>query len=208
MKTHAIALFCLILAGCNYPIAPPPESVQTAIVQTQRIPPTQTFAAQFMENPLPTPPVTATVPPTWETPEVVANSDIATQIAQPRPIFEYASVYGLAHLENGQFLITLEIPGTLSGDYQAMLGGESFRCQILAEFPNRLYCNGLTSFAGQMATLQLQDQKEGTVVFETEIGIPPSPFAAGPTNLTEKSKGNGHSDQDTPTPSEEAYPGP
>ena len=208
MKTLAIMLLCLLLAACNFPAAPSAASVEKAIVQTQQVPPTQTFVSQLIEDPGLTPEPTATIRPTTAVPEVTTRSDIATQVARPRPVFEYARIYALAHLANGQFLITLEVPGALSGDYQATLGGEPFRCQILPEYPSRLYCNGPTSFTGQFALLQIREQPDQAVVYEIEIGIPPSPYASRAAAEGGRNRAQGGSDQAAPTPSEEGYPGP
>jgi hypothetical protein len=78
-------------------------------------------------------------------------------------------------MENGYFLITLEILGGIEGNYYAVLGEEQFDCLVLSEYPDRLYCTGLTTQAGTFATLQIFEIGDDEPVFEEELGVPPLP---------------------------------
>jgi hypothetical protein len=110
----------------------------------------------------------------------------------------------MAHLGNGHFLITLEIPegaGNLQEKYYGLLDEDSLRCAILEEYPNRLYCNGLTENAGKFVTFQLINAITEEKVFESQIGVPPSPYISiKEPKPTKKATGSSSSEQPTDTP--------
>lgn len=45
-------------------------------------------------------------------------------------------------LEDGSLLVTLHVPQGVDGNYRAVVGGNEFTCEILEDFPDRLYCHG------------------------------------------------------------------
>lgn len=149
---------------------PSAAQIQAAISQTQ--------SAIQAKPPRATPSAIPSAAPTPEIlPETGASAPgfIATLIADPGPAFSRARVYGMAHLSGGRILITLEVPGNLSGEFHADLGGDELRCLILEEFPNRLYCHGPSSHAGQVVSFELFEAGQPEPVFRSEIGILPSP---------------------------------
>ena len=196
--------FGLLIAGCS--TAQPTASVamvETAIAQTQEAsPPTPTlhnFAASMPAS-LPEPTESPIPSPTL--------SLIATKIAEPKPIFEYAKIYGIGHLDTGHVLITVEIPGELLGSYHALVGNELFDCKTLPDYPNRLYCTGLTSYQGKYVQFSLIESRSQITVFETEIGIPPSPYTAQNVDTKVEKSTEEDPEQPTPTPTLPAYPYP
>jgi hypothetical protein len=149
--------------------SPEPQENPPVIQKTRAVSPTQ-----------PPPPTPTPRPAKTQQPEVPATGageqNIATVIADPGPDFSNAWIYGVAHLENGYFLVTLDVPGGVDGSYRATLGNVAFNCMILDDYPSRLYCTGLTDQAGQFARLQLFEEGNDQVLFETEIGVPPVPL--------------------------------
>jgi hypothetical protein len=202
---NLITLFLLIgLVSC---ISPPPmpsnEDVKTAIAQTKQanlfIPTLQpvmnlspTSLPHPTDHPLPTPTL----------------SLIATVIAEPKPIFEYAKIYGIAHLQTGHLLITIEVPGDLRGKYQALVGNEAFDCNILPEYPNRLYCIGKDVNEGELVQLRIIEGWSQITVFQIEIGIPPSPYTAQVVDVNRNKTENNDPFKTAPTPTPPAPPYP
>jgi hypothetical protein len=129
-------------------------------------------------------------------------------IAEPKPIFEYARVYGMAHLKTGHLLITIEVPGEIPGTYQAKVGDEVFDCRILPEYPNRLYCTGMTSEEGKIVQFSIFESRSQITVFEQELGIPPSPYTSQLVETKADKSTDKNQDQPTPAPSLPAYPYP
>jgi hypothetical protein len=177
--------------------------IQTAIAQTQGagqtvqqrvVPPTSTPTSVPTSSPSPT-----------TRPTIDLSTNVATVIADPEPDFSKAYIYGVAHLGNGHFLVTLEIPESseyLQNKYYALLGEDTLRCAILDEYPDRLYCNGPTENAGKFVSLQVINSITEETVFESELGVPPSPYLVNlQPKPTKKASGGDPSGGSTPTPS-------
>jgi hypothetical protein len=197
-------IFGLLLAGCT--TAQPTASVamvRTAIAQTQEAsPPTPTLQNVAASMP-------ASLPESTEIPIPSPTlSLIATKIAEPKPVFEYAKIHGIGHLDTGHVLITVEIPGELLGSYHALVENEVFDCKTLPDYPNRLYCTGLTSYQGKFVQFSLIESRSQVTVFQTEIGIPPSPYTAQNVDKKAEKSTEEDSDRPTPTPTLPAYPYP
>ena len=162
-----VLLLSALLSACSSP--PPTISaaiVQTAIAQTQVADPTRT------------PSISPTAPPTdpiipQTTPDYPLRFNVATLIANLKPLFSIAHVLGLARLENGQLLVTIEVPGGVQGDYYAFVGNEIYDCQILAQYPDHIYCNGDSPDPDQYVNVMLFEHGNEEAVFEAQIGIPP-----------------------------------
>jgi len=168
-----VLVFSLGLFACSTaPATPSVGDIQTAIAQTQVAVP------KFVPTNSPAPATPTQTPPPVIRPSftpVKEATNIATVIADSSPHFDFAEISGVAHLENGYFLITIEVPGGVRGEYFAALGEEEFKCLVLTEYPDRLYCTGLTSQAGEFVSLQVFEQGIQHPVFEGELGIPPLP---------------------------------
>lgn len=210
--TWLLLVFLLGITGCaNLSPEITSKTVQTAIAQTLTAVPTSS-PLPATSTPTLSPSLTATTTARtaafWVTPQ-----NVATIIADPEPDFSLASIYSLAHLGNGHFLVTIEIPGSagnLKEKYTALINEEeSLRCIILEEYPNRLYCNGPTEYAGKYVRFQLIDQVSGEVVFESQIGVPPSPYGSKQeTAPGKKASSGGNPASPTETPQPTAYPYP
>ena len=202
---NLVTLFLLIgIVSC---ISPPPmpsrEDIKTAIAQTQQANlfiPTLQPVIELSPTSLPDPTNLPLPTPTL--------SLIATIIAKPKPVFEYAQIYGIAHLQTGHLLITIEVPGDLRGKYQAFVGNEIFDCSILPEYPNRLYCIGQDVDEGELVQLSIIESWSQLTVFEKEVGIPPSPYAVQVVEVNKNKPKNNEPFIPTPTPLGPAYPYP
>ena len=163
-----VLLISTLLFACSSP--PPTISaalVQTAIAQTQAADPTNTLSSSPTARP-----ADYIIP--QATPEFrPVRLNVATIIANLKPLFSIAKVLGLAHLENGQLRVTIEVPGGIQGDYYALVGKEKFDCMLLAEYPDYIYCNGNSPKPDQYVIVKLFEQGAEEAVFESRIGIPP-----------------------------------
>jgi len=162
-----VLLISTFLFACSSPPATPSAAiVQTAIAQTQAINPTSTLSISPTAEP--------THPSILQaTPDFPVRFNVATLIADLKPLFSIAHVLGLARLENGHLLVTIEVPGGVQGTYYAVVGNKKFDCRILVEYPDHIYCNGISPKPDQYVNVILFEQGNKEAVFEAQIGIPP-----------------------------------
>jgi hypothetical protein len=95
------------------------------------------------------------------------------QFNGPNAVFSNASIYSIGFLENGNLLVTIQVPGGISGDYQGYIQEEAFKCSILEAYPDRLYCNGPGFDAGQRLTIRIHELSSNEIVYEAEFTVPP-----------------------------------
>lgn len=164
---HALVFVAFVSAisilACGFP------GLGATATEVPTIPPT---------DPPPTEPPTvdpaATEPPSETQPP--AEAPTATPV--PGPDFSAASVYAVSHLENGRLLVTIQVPGGVQGPYQATVGPSTLSCEILSQYPDRLYCNGpepYQNYTTQHATVTVISSDSGETVFQAEFDIPPRP---------------------------------
>ncbi len=198
-------IFSLILtSGCSFAMGTPSDaSIQTAIAQTMAAAPsaTPTEIPQITTVPtaLPAPSQTATsVPQPSSTAET--SSPASDQIA--------ASVYALSNLDNNQLLITIQMPGKVEGNFRATVNDLPYRCKVLTQYPDRLYCNGTSPGSGKYALLKLYMEGNDQLIFEEQIGTPVLP---PPTVIQTEKPETGAGDNLPPTeapPTSPPYPYP
>jgi hypothetical protein len=97
---------------------------------------------------------------------------VLAQTSIPGTIFTDATVISLGWLEDGSFLITLEVPNGVDGKYWADVGNHAFECDILEDFPDRLYCHGIGVKSGMQVAVSWYRGKVDMPLFETEITVP------------------------------------
>jgi hypothetical protein len=95
------------------------------------------------------------------------------QFSRPNAIFSSASIYSIGFLENGNLLVTIQVPGGISGNYQGYIQEKAFKCSILEAYPDRLYCNGPGFEKGQRLTIRIHEQSSNEIVYEAEFTVPP-----------------------------------
>lgn len=94
------------------------------------------------------------------------------QFNGPNAIFSNASIYSIGYLENGNLLVTIQVPGGISGDYQGYIKEQTFKCSILESYPDRLYCHGPRFEAGQQVTIRIHELSSNEIVYEAEFTVP------------------------------------
>lgn len=169
----------LALVGCGAG-APLPSSPEPASTSPGGPLPTSLFPSRT-PTPSSTPTASATASPT----------------PFPTPDFHDASIYAVAHLPRSRLLVTISVPRArtdpqvLGHACTAGVGPSQLDCEVLAQYPDRLYCTGpepFISYRAESADLALYDQQSPGPVFVTTFTIPglptltPTPSAtASPT---------------------------
>jgi hypothetical protein len=164
-RVGSALLMAIALASCNLPLSGP-----TPI-------PTAEPDAEIGPSATPPPVATETSPPT-ETPPPSAPTETPLPSATAGPNFAQASVYAVSHLSGNRLLVTIQIPGGVSGNYSAGVGTSTLRCEILSQYPDRLYCTGPEPYANyqyKQATVSLYPAGSATAVFQGEFQLPPLP---------------------------------
>ena len=100
-----------------------------------------------------------TVPPPTST--IMTGSD-----------FTDASVISRGWLDSGSLLVTLQVPHGVEGNYYAVVGSNEFKCEILEDYPDRLYCHGTGVKKGTQVDASWYLEGVELPVYETEIAIP------------------------------------
>jgi hypothetical protein len=177
-----LAAFALAITACGAA-----SRQQTSTPQPSRLP----GASATSLFPSRTPTITGT---STSTPTPLPPSPTPTITG----IFLNASVYGVGRLSGHRLLVSITIPGadaypaTLNQGYSAVVGPSTLPCEVIAQYPDRLYCSGpdpYVNYEPEAAVLALYADGQAGPVFVTEFTIPALPTL-------------------TPTPSETPEPSP
>jgi hypothetical protein len=158
-----LALLALALAACNMP--------GTAGQET----PTNTPAPDIAPSPTP-PPAASPTPVPVDTAPPAEPTATPPPTATSGPDFAQASVYAVAHLSGDRLLVTIQVPGGVAGNYTAGVSTSTLRCEMLSDYPDRLYCSGpepYTNYTYKDATVSLYPAGSASPVFTADFQIPP-----------------------------------
>lgn len=86
--------------------------------------------------------------------------------------FTDASVISRGWLDSGSLLVTLQVPHGVEGNYYAIVEDNEFKCEILDDYPDRLYCHGIGVKTGTQVDASWYLDGVELPVYETEIAIP------------------------------------
>ncbi len=153
----------LLLTSCSTPAtpaAPTPAPVRaTATPMSTATPaPTETLRPSLTPQapqPTSTSAPTATMPPT------------------PDPALNDVKLIGLAWYSNYDLLLSFQFPGPVDPkDYRVTLEDKEYNCEVLAKYPDRLYCRG--QGAKVLATANVRVYQAGSDVpgFEKDVWVP------------------------------------
>jgi hypothetical protein len=165
----SLALLTAGILACNLPFGP------------AGAPRAATDTPQSGQAETPVPEVATSTPAPSETPvpsDTPEPTETPTITPTEGPNFAAASVYAVSHLPNDKLLVTVQIPGGVEGDYKAYVSNLPFACEILDQYPDRLYCNGPEPFglyAAKDASLEILTAADNTTVFTTQFTVPPIP---------------------------------
>ena len=199
MKKAAFVV-CLMLAllasaalACNFPggeESEDPNSLATYLAQTLAAQPTQalpTVEAPAIETSTQAPLPGDTPAPTEPSPDAspTPTLDTAPGARQPAAVQLDGEVYSYGLLKGGKFLVTLQFSAPPAGTFSALVDDKEFECEVLARYPNRLYCTGPDLTVGRQVTVLLIDVDTQQTVFQGEFRVPPKatpqPTEANPT---------------------------
>jgi hypothetical protein len=155
------------------------EQIQTAIAQLQifsksgrlsdqqiqiAIQQTQTALAAMGGGAAPQDPIAAGLTQTQQAMALLSSSN-------PGNPFANAYVYSYSFLRKYVYMLTIQLSGQIQGDYRAVVGGEDYKCEIVAAHPDRLYCNG-PSVKGGNQTVSIYEGSNSQPVFSGDMVLP------------------------------------
>ena len=217
LSTGLICLLLILLAACNLPqVGGTPENVDASIetsvaetlqaAKTLRAIPT-TAAPQASATPSPTgapagSPAGAATPSPLAQPLRQPPPQPGPQRSQRRPLLPSpptsaatlvpGDIYSYNILSGGDFMLVVQFEQPLSGQYTALLDGKDFLCQILPQYPNRLYCHGPNPRPGSMVDISIHSLEQNSLVFARSWQIPyiytPTPVRPTPTPWGQRPK--------------------
>jgi len=156
-----LALLSLIITACNMPSSG--EST-----------PTDTPAPEIGPSATPPPVASATpLPADTEPPQPTTPPE---PTATSGPNFAQANVYAVSHLSGNRLLVTIQVPGGVSGNYSAGVGTSTLGCEILNDYPDRLYCSGpepYVNYSYKNDTVSVYPAGSASAVFTSDFQIPP-----------------------------------
>lgn len=86
------------------------------------------------------------------------------------------SVYSYSLLQTGEFMVVVQFKAPVSGQFTAIVDGKDFKCEILPQYPNRLYCYGPNPPAGKVVDININNTAEPgnppVLVYYTSFKVP------------------------------------
>lgn len=166
LRFSSLFLILSLLLACNLSTATAPQSDQQGPQNDGEVGPSAT--------PPPQEPTEAPPPSLTPTPAVPTETPLPTDT--PGPNFNAASIYAVSHLPGDRLMVTVQIPGGVQGAYRSTSATSNQTCEILPEYPDRLYCTGPEPFENYSvvsAVFRLFAEGQVQPVFESEFNIPP-----------------------------------
>lgn len=157
------AVLAVSLSACLAvrPVAPTPTRAPAIIHATDTPEPTTTPMPTETPQPSLTPTVTPTLPPT------------ATYTPTPDPALEKIKLIGLGWYPNYDLLLSFEFPGPVDPvRYRVTLEDKPYKCEVLGQFPNRLYCRGQGAKVLAVAHVRVYPVGSDVAGFEKEVWVP------------------------------------
>ncbi len=139
--------------------------------------PVQTFTPAIAQATLTASPLPPTQTPTpTETPEPSATpTSTAIPSATPDPALAEVKLLGLSWLQPGyKLLLSINFPGPVDPkNYRVLIEEEEeYECQVLAQYPNRLYCLGRGRNVYGRILVQIFPAGSDLPGFEGKISVP------------------------------------
>lgn len=156
----ALILPVLLLAACAAPTATPAPT-NTPVLETATTAPTATLRPSLTPAATATPAATETPLPTTTLPPT------------PDPALSAIKLVGLAWLANYNLLLSFNFPGPVDANmYRVTLEDKEYTCEVLAQYPNRLYCHGQGAKVLATATVRVYSTGSNQPGFEQEVWVP------------------------------------
>ncbi|MCD4671760.1 MAG: hypothetical protein K8R77_03760 [Anaerolineaceae bacterium] len=155
--TFSMLCMVLLLSACG---GTAPASTEMGDVPAG--PPTATLEPTATEVPTAIPtetPVPSATPTITPTPTATFQADFTT-----------AGFYTAGPLTGFRFLIAVELKEPVKGEYYALVKkNKEYTCEVLAAYPNRLYCTGRQAAAQDYVTYQIFETATDRPVFAGEV---------------------------------------
>jgi len=100
------------------------------------------------------------------TPQYVPSQTVVNDAS-----FNGAYVYRYGFLQNNRYLVTMQLANNVVGAYYATIGGKTYKCSIIQDYPNRLYCTGPSVRGGSQPVLIYSDDAN-RLVYTGEVALP------------------------------------
>ncbi len=153
----------MLLSACSSaaPTAAPVPSTAEPVQPAPTFPPTGTPLPTRTPLPSPTPESTATAAPT----ETLAPT--------PDPVLANIKLVGLAWYTNYDLLLSFNFPEPVdSQKYRVTLEEKEYKCEVLAQYPNRLYCRGQGAKVLATAMVRVYTADSDQPGFEQKVWVP------------------------------------
>ena len=161
-----ILLSAILLAACAAPtVNPAPTAAPVEASETPA--PNETPAPTATQRPSLTPVPSAT-PAATETP-----LPSATLPPTPDPALANVKLIGLAWYNNYDLLLSFQFPEAVDPEkYRVELEEKEYKCEVLAQFPNRLYCRGQGAKVLATANIRVYPAGSEQPGFEKDVWVP------------------------------------
>jgi hypothetical protein len=180
-------VFALLLSAC---IGVQPAIATTSPTETSL--PAVTAAATATSAPTVTPTVTATAAPTVTATATSMPDPTVTSI--PQVAFDKLAVLAIDNRVGG-WLVTFKLSGA-AGALRLTLGGSTFNCVVDKQYPDRLFCQGLSRppYDTQMPLVFIDPQSgaelyRSTLIIPTALLVAPTPAGWSQTSCDQRGKG-------------------
>jgi hypothetical protein len=135
--------------------------------------PTATQAIIRTILPSTTPRPSDTPRPTFTAPASPTATVTPTPTPTPDQGLAQAKLVGLAWMQDYNMLLSFDFPGPVQADaYRVTLEDHPYPCQILAQYPNRLYCIGPGAKVLAYAHVQVFQAGSETAGYDKQVWIP------------------------------------
>jgi hypothetical protein len=160
----SLLIVFMLLAGCTAAVTPPaPTPVPIQATDTP--------------EPSATPAPTQTLRPslTPEAPALPTATQALTATLPPTPDMALASIklIGLAWYSNYDMLLSFQFPGPVAPkNYRVTLEDKVYTCEVLAKYPDRLYCRGQGAKVLDTANIRVYQAGSDQPGYEKDVWVP------------------------------------
>lgn len=164
----AALLAAAFLAGCGGAATPAP-SLATPTVETPAA--TNTPAATKTPYPTETARPSSTPLPS-ETPTRAPTATITPNV-QAIETLQSIKMLGLAWYSDYDLLLSFQFPEPVNAeDYRVTLEDKVYNCEVLTQYPDRLYCKGQGAKVLAVADVRIYPAGQEQAGFEKEVWVP------------------------------------
>jgi hypothetical protein len=162
-----LIVIALLAAGCNRSAVTTLPADLASIVTPAGV--TDVPADRLTSNPGPT--ASLVRQPTQASTATNAAS-LPTATSSALPDFKQAQVAQIGYFQGEAFLVILQVPGGVWGEYRPQIDGQAGECIIQDGIPDRLFCSFPPQAAGKTVLFSLLPISGGNAIFEKSLVVP------------------------------------